>query len=56
MGQKADQLPGYRSLADPADRAHVAAVWGVDPRELPGPAAAPTNCWTPSAGTGGRGR
>ncbi|MFE4052868.1 molybdopterin oxidoreductase family protein [Streptomyces sp. YIM B13518] len=37
MGQKADQLPGYRSLADPADRAHVAAVWGVDARALPGP-------------------
>ncbi|MEU3144249.1 molybdopterin oxidoreductase family protein [Streptomyces sp. NPDC006999] len=37
MGQKADQLPGYRSLTDPADRAHVAAVWGVDARTLPGP-------------------
>ncbi|WP_433282110.1 molybdopterin oxidoreductase family protein [Pseudonocardia xinjiangensis] len=36
-GQKADQLPGYRKLADPADRAHVAAVWGVDPDELPAP-------------------
>ncbi|MFF4223254.1 molybdopterin oxidoreductase family protein [Streptomyces sp. L500] len=36
-GQKADQLPGYRSLTDPADRAHVAAVWGVDPDSLPGP-------------------
>jgi len=36
-GQKADQLPGYRKLADPADRAHVAAVWGIDPDELPGP-------------------
>ncbi|MFD1721990.1 molybdopterin oxidoreductase family protein [Amnibacterium endophyticum] len=36
-GLKADQLPGYRRLADPADRAHVAAVWGVDPAELPGP-------------------
>ena len=36
-GQKADQLPGYRRLTDPADRAHVAAVWGVDPDELPGP-------------------
>ena len=36
-GQKADQLPGYRRLADPADRAHVAAVWGVDPDELPRP-------------------
>ncbi|MGY1782508.1 molybdopterin oxidoreductase family protein [Geodermatophilus sp. SYSU D01036] len=36
-GQKADQLPGYRRLADPADRAHVAAVWGVDPADLPVP-------------------
>jgi assimilatory nitrate reductase catalytic subunit len=36
-GQKADQLPGYRSLRNPADRAHVAAVWGVDPNELPPP-------------------
>ncbi|WP_346623417.1 molybdopterin oxidoreductase family protein [Blastococcus montanus] len=36
-GQKADQLPGYRSLTDPAARAHVAAVWGVDPDELPMP-------------------
>ena len=35
-GQKADQLPGYRSIDDPAARAHVAAVWGVDPRRLPG--------------------
>ncbi|HSK61750.1 MAG TPA: molybdopterin-dependent oxidoreductase, partial [Actinomycetospora sp.] len=34
-GQKADQLPGYRMLADPAARAHVAGVWGVDPAELP---------------------
>ncbi|MFE9251288.1 molybdopterin oxidoreductase family protein [Streptomyces sp. NPDC007088] len=37
MGQKADQLPGYRSLTDPAARAHVASVWGVDPGTLPGP-------------------
>jgi assimilatory nitrate reductase catalytic subunit len=36
-GQKADQLPGYRSLRDPAARAHVAAVWGIDPDELPMP-------------------
>jgi len=36
-GQKADQLPGYRRLDDPAARAHVAAVWGVDPADLPGP-------------------
>ncbi|MEW2412429.1 molybdopterin oxidoreductase family protein [Streptomyces sp. NPDC046866] len=36
-GQKADQLPGYRMLTDPAARAHVAAVWGVEPDSLPGP-------------------
>ncbi|HLM04253.1 MAG TPA: molybdopterin oxidoreductase family protein [Blastococcus sp.] len=36
-GQKADQLPGYRSLTDPAARAHVAAVWGIDPDDLPMP-------------------
>ncbi|UGY91310.1 molybdopterin oxidoreductase family protein [Streptomyces gobiensis] len=36
-GQKADQLPGYRMLNDPAARAHVAEVWGVDPDTLPGP-------------------
>ena len=35
-GQKADQLPGYRSIDDPAARAHVAGVWGVDPDDLPG--------------------
>ena len=34
-GQKADQLPGYRRIDDPAARAHVAAVWGVDPNDLP---------------------
>ncbi|GAB3802205.1 molybdopterin oxidoreductase family protein [Humibacter antri] len=36
-GQKADQLPGYRSITDPDARAHVASVWGVDADELPGP-------------------
>ncbi|MFE9094060.1 molybdopterin oxidoreductase family protein [Streptomyces sp. NPDC007264] len=36
-GQKADQLPGYRKLTDPAARRHVARVWGVDPDTLPGP-------------------
>jgi assimilatory nitrate reductase catalytic subunit len=36
-GQKADQLPGYRSITDPTARAHVADVWGVDPDDLPGP-------------------
>jgi assimilatory nitrate reductase catalytic subunit len=36
-GQKADQLPGYRKIDNPIHRAHVAAVWGIDPEELPGP-------------------
>ncbi len=36
-GQKADQLPGYRKIDDPAARAHVGGVWGVDPDSLPGP-------------------
>ncbi|MEU5862719.1 molybdopterin-dependent oxidoreductase [Nonomuraea sp. NPDC047529] len=36
-GQKADQLPGYRRIDDPAARAHVAEVWGVRAEDLPGP-------------------
>ncbi len=36
-GQKADQLPGYRKLDDPAAREYVAGVWGVDPNSLPEP-------------------
>jgi assimilatory nitrate reductase catalytic subunit len=36
-GQKADQLPGYRRIDDPAAREHVASVWGVDADTLPGP-------------------
>ncbi|MBB6349021.1 molybdopterin oxidoreductase family protein [Nonomuraea muscovyensis] len=36
-GQKADQLPGYRKIDDPAAREHVAKVWGVQPDDLPGP-------------------
>ncbi|MFF8829504.1 molybdopterin oxidoreductase family protein [Streptomyces sp. NPDC015131] len=36
-GQKADQLPGYRSITDPVARARVAGVWGVPPESLPGP-------------------
>ncbi|HWI32267.1 MAG TPA: molybdopterin oxidoreductase family protein [Microbacterium sp.] len=35
-GQKCDQLPGYRKITDPAARAHVAAVWGVEPEAIPG--------------------
>ena len=36
-GQKCDQLPGQRSLTDPAAREHVARVWGISPDELPQP-------------------
>ena len=35
-GQKADQLPGYRMIDDPAAREHVAGVWGVPAADLPG--------------------
>lgn len=34
-GQKADQLPGYRSINDPAARALVAAAWGGAEADLP---------------------
>ncbi|MET9230966.1 molybdopterin oxidoreductase family protein [Lentzea sp. NPDC003310] len=34
-GQKADQLPGYRKIDDPAARQHIMDVWDVD--WLPGP-------------------
>src|SRR5688572_12787125 len=36
-GQKADQLPGARDISNPEHRRHVAAVWEVDEKELPGP-------------------
>jgi assimilatory nitrate reductase catalytic subunit len=36
-GQKSDQLPGYRRLADPAHRAHIASLWGIAEGDLPGP-------------------
>jgi assimilatory nitrate reductase catalytic subunit len=36
-GQKADQLPGYRRIDDPAARAHMAAIWGIAAHEIPGP-------------------
>lgn len=36
-GQKADQLPGYRKITDPAARAHMARVWGVPETLIPGP-------------------
>jgi assimilatory nitrate reductase catalytic subunit len=36
-GQKCDQLPGHRDLANPEHRAQVAQVWGVNPDDLPPP-------------------
>ncbi|HEX3774718.1 MAG TPA: molybdopterin oxidoreductase family protein [Polyangiaceae bacterium] len=35
-GQKADQLPGYRSIENAADRAALAAIWGLPASALPG--------------------
>lgn len=35
-GQKADQLPGYRRIDDPAAREQVAQVWGIPADSLPG--------------------
>ncbi len=34
-GQKCDQLPGQRSIADPEARRHVASVWGIREEEIP---------------------
>ncbi|KMM62971.1 nitrite reductase [Bacillus glycinifermentans] len=34
-GQKADQLPGYRSIENERDRAYIADVWGIAEEELP---------------------
>jgi assimilatory nitrate reductase catalytic subunit len=34
-GQKADQLPGYRSIMNPEHRRHIADVWGIEENELP---------------------
>ncbi len=36
-GQKCDQLPGARDLANPEHRAYIAGVWGVTPESLPAP-------------------
>jgi assimilatory nitrate reductase catalytic subunit len=36
-GQKADQLPGMRSITDPQARQYIASVWKIDEAALPGP-------------------
>jgi len=42
VGQKANQLPGYRKIDSLADRQYVADVWGIPEQELPGEGAAAT--------------
>ena len=34
-GQKADQLPGYRSIENEEHRNYVASIWGIDQDDLP---------------------
>jgi assimilatory nitrate reductase catalytic subunit len=34
-GQKADQLPGQRSINNPEHRKHIADLWGIPEEELP---------------------
>jgi assimilatory nitrate reductase catalytic subunit len=36
-GQKCDQLPGWRDIANPDHRRHIAGIWGIDEKDLPGP-------------------
>jgi assimilatory nitrate reductase catalytic subunit len=36
-GQKCDQLPGWRDIANPEHRKYIASVWGIDERDMPGP-------------------
>ncbi len=36
-GQKCDQLPGWRDIANPEHRKYIADVWGIDEKEMPGP-------------------
>lgn len=36
-GQKCDQLPGWRDIANPEHRRHIAGIWGIEEKDLPGP-------------------
>ncbi|HEX2688029.1 MAG TPA: molybdopterin oxidoreductase family protein [Kofleriaceae bacterium] len=36
-GQKCDQLPGWREIANPEHRKYIASVWKIDEQDLPGP-------------------
>src|SRR5581483_3449596 len=42
VGQKANQLPGYRHIDVPEDRRHIAEFWGISEAELPQEGAAAT--------------
>jgi assimilatory nitrate reductase catalytic subunit len=42
VGQKANQLPGYRHIDVPEERQYIADVWGIPESELPGEGAAAT--------------
>lgn len=42
VGQKANQLPGYRHIDVPQDRQYIADVWGIPVEELPWEGAAAT--------------
>ncbi len=42
MGQKANQLPGYRHIDDPEARRYIADLWGIAEAELPWEGAAAT--------------
>ncbi len=42
VGQKANQLPGYRHIDVPEERQHIAAIWGIPVDELPWEGAAAT--------------
>ncbi|WP_078546414.1 formate dehydrogenase subunit alpha [Litchfieldia alkalitelluris] len=36
-GQKSDLLPGYRKITDPEAVKYISSVWGIDPKDMPGP-------------------
>jgi assimilatory nitrate reductase catalytic subunit len=36
-GQKCDQLPGWRDIANPEHRRYISGVWGIEESDLPGP-------------------
>lgn len=48
-GQKADQLPGYRHIDDPAARKHMADFWNIPEEHIPGPGLSAYEMLTSSA-------